>query len=85
MKATWTRTVITKAGETKKDTFNSVYQPPALFHKKESFVTAPSNGSPTPTPFVGATPTPTVSAELTPSATPAPTNAIPVTPPLEIN
>ncbi len=34
MKATWTRHV-TMNGEVKTQTFNSVYQPPALFHKEE--------------------------------------------------
>ncbi len=39
MKATWTRT-ITKNGENKSEDFKSTYQPPALFHKTEQFVTA---------------------------------------------
>lgn len=42
MKSTWSRTV-TKNGESKTDTFASVYQPPALFHKEEQFV----SGDPT--------------------------------------
>jgi len=39
MKASWTREVF-KNGTTTTDTFKSVYQSPALFHKTESFVTA---------------------------------------------
>jgi vancomycin resistance protein YoaR len=41
MKAYWNRTVI-KDGVEKKDNFNSIYQPPALFHKQEEFVKIPS-------------------------------------------
>ena len=41
MKAAWTRTV-TKDGETSTSTFKSVYQSPALFHKTEEFVKAPT-------------------------------------------
>ena len=41
MKATWSRTVV-KDGVPRKDIFKSVYQPPALFHKQEQFVTASS-------------------------------------------
>jgi hypothetical protein len=41
MKATWTRLVTSAAtGQTRTDVFNSNYQPPALFHKTETFVTA---------------------------------------------
>lgn len=39
MKATWQREV-TYNSTTTRDTFKSVYQPPALFHKTEEFVTA---------------------------------------------
>ena len=39
MKATWEREVV-KNGVSKKDTFKSVYQSPALFHKEEKFVSA---------------------------------------------
>ncbi len=39
MKATWTR-IILKNGETSTSTFKSVYQPPALFHKTENFVSS---------------------------------------------
>ncbi|MCC7356452.1 MAG: VanW family protein [Candidatus Doudnabacteria bacterium] len=46
MKATWVRHV-TNNGETKTDTFNSVYLPPALFHKEETFVTTPPPTTPT--------------------------------------
>ncbi len=66
MKATWTRTV-TKDGVMKKDVFNSVYQPPALFHKQESYVTAkPDTNSPTPQPTLPPTTVPQ------PSPTPLP-------------
>ena len=44
MKATWTRD-ITANGTTTSDTFKSNYQPPALFHKTETFVS--STGTPT--------------------------------------
>lgn len=64
MKATWTRTVI-KNGETKKDTFNSVYQPPALFHKTETF---PPSTTPTTPPSTTPTTTP-------PTGTPSSTNS----------
>lgn len=39
MKADWTRLVV-KDGITSTSTFHSVYQPPALFHKTEQFVTS---------------------------------------------
>ena len=39
MKATWTR-IVTLNGETSTSTFKSTYQPPALFHKTETFVSA---------------------------------------------
>ncbi len=42
MKAYWTRTVI-KNGISDKDTFNSVYQSPALFHREEQFVANPAS------------------------------------------
>lgn len=46
MKSTWKRTVTKIGEEAKTDTFNSVYQPPALFHKVESFVpTTPAPGT----------------------------------------
>ncbi len=38
MKATWKRTVTKIGQDPTYDTFNSVYQPPALFHKEETFV-----------------------------------------------
>ncbi len=69
MKATWKRTV-TKNGKSESQTFNSVYQSPALFHKQEQFVTAKpttDGGTPPVTPFVGAPP-PTV-VEPSPSNT----------------
>jgi len=53
MKAYWTRTVI-KNGVKDTHTFNSVYQPPALFHKQEQFVPNPT----TPTTTPGSTPAP---------------------------
>lgn len=43
MKATWTR-IVTINGQTSTSTFQSTYQPPALFHKTETFVT--STGTP---------------------------------------
>lgn len=43
MKASWTRTVA-KDGEVSTSTFKSIYLPPALFHKTESFVS--STGTP---------------------------------------
>ncbi len=50
MKATWKRDV-TKNGVTRNDVFNSVYQPPALFHKEEQFVNSSGQQtSPTSTP-----------------------------------
>lgn len=39
MKATWTR-IVTLNGQTSTSTFKSVYQPPALFHKTETFVSS---------------------------------------------
>jgi vancomycin resistance protein YoaR len=71
MKAYWTRKV-TKNGETKEERFNSTYQPPALFHRQEQFVTAPSAGSPSPTPIVG---TPSVTPSPTTTPTPKPTKS----------
>lgn len=47
MKATWQREV-TYNSTTTKDTFKSVYQSPALFHKTEEFVTAVPTANPTP-------------------------------------
>lgn len=57
MKATWEREV-TKNGQTKKDVFKSVYQPPALFHKQEEFVSSGPNSTTAPPP----TPTPATTA-----------------------
>jgi vancomycin resistance protein YoaR len=53
MKATWTRTVV-KNGQVRRDVFQSVYQPPALYHKQEQFVSAPpgtTGETPTPNPL----------------------------------
>lgn len=44
LKAYWNRTVI-KDGVENKDSFKSTYQPPALFHKTEEFVTATPNST----------------------------------------
>lgn len=69
LKSTWKRTV-TKLGQAPAyDTFNSTYQPPALFQKQETFVPAtpapgtnpaadpvPTNPSPTPPTNTGDTP-----------------------------
>ena len=72
MKAYWKRTVITKDGEELKDNFQSTYQPPALFHKTETFP------SPTPTPNPdGTTPTPTPTTSPTPLGTVTPTPTSP--------
>ncbi len=38
MKASWTR-IVEKDGQTSTSTFKSIYQPPALFHKTETFPT----------------------------------------------
>ncbi len=46
MKATWSREV-TLNGETTKQTFNSVYQPPALFHPEEQAATPNPETTPT--------------------------------------
>lgn len=46
MKATWTRIVTAPDGQQRTDVFKSTYQPPALFHKTESFVS--QTGSTTP-------------------------------------
>jgi vancomycin resistance protein YoaR len=46
MKATWTRTVTMPDGETWNDEFKSVYQPPALFHKVETFPPKPEEPKP---------------------------------------
>jgi vancomycin resistance protein YoaR len=64
MKSTWTRKVTKKGEQAHNDTFNSVYQPPAKFHKTESFVSTNGQQSTTPNtpggviPYVG-TPPPT--------------------------
>lgn len=49
MKATWSRTV-KKNGVEETDKFASVYQPPALFHKQEEFVSEPTTQPSTPNP-----------------------------------
>lgn len=69
MKASWTRTVV-KNGVSESKTFNSVYLPPALFHKQEQFVANPT--SPTTTTPPGENP-----GNITPTPVPAtpPTNA----------
>ena len=72
MKGSWTRTD-TKNGQTKTDKFASVYQPPALFHKTETFVNndggTPQNPTPpTETPPTNTTPTTTIIQ--TPETTP---------------
>ncbi len=62
MKATWTRTVTLPGKDARKDVFSSNYQSPALFHKKETFVSSngtqtDATGNPTPiTPYVGTPP-----------------------------
>jgi hypothetical protein len=75
MKASWTR-IVTKNGVSDTKTFNSVYLPPALFHKHEQFVPNPAspNSTTPPGPNPG-TITPTPAPEAPPAATePAPTN-----------
>ncbi len=61
LKAVWYRTVTMPDGTIKKDTFNSVYLPPSLFHKVETFPAklpiAPT--APTPAPAPANTPTKT--------------------------
>lgn len=59
MKATWSRTVTRVGQEPKKDTFYSNYQPPALFHRQETFVPAAPEPGTTPTtpPTTPTTPT----------------------------
>ncbi len=42
LKASWTR-IVTKNGISESKTFNSVYLPPALFHKQETFVANPAS------------------------------------------
>ncbi len=65
MKAVWSRTVTTEDGTVKKATFNSTYQPPALFHKVETY---PANVPPTtPAPTEPAPTTPTEPAPETPT------------------
>jgi vancomycin resistance protein YoaR len=46
MKATWTRDVISADGIKRADVFKSNYQSPALFHKTEQFVSAPTSTPP---------------------------------------
>lgn len=67
MKATWKRTVTSANGVTKDDVFNSVYQPPAKFHKQESFASGNAKTDPNIVPFVG---TPPTSTETPPASTP---------------
>ena len=53
MKATWTRTVTMPNGEVLQDEFKSIYQPPALFHKVETYPEKPTEQpveQPAPTP-----------------------------------
>jgi vancomycin resistance protein YoaR len=45
MKATWKRTVTLPGMKPREDVFNSVYQPPAKFHKTEQFVTSTGQGT----------------------------------------
>lgn len=68
MKSTWTRSVTLPGEETKKDSFYSVYQPPAKFHKQEQFVSATGQASAPPgvTPFVGTPPDSTTPTAPTP-------------------
>lgn len=58
MKSTWTRTVTLPGKDAKKDTFNSNYESPALFHKTEQFISSTGQTSAPPgiTPFVGTPP-----------------------------
>ena len=65
MKATWKRTVKRLGEEPKYDTFGSNYQPPALFHKQETFV--PATPPPGTNPATDPAPTNT-----TPNTTPPP-------------
>ncbi len=67
MKADWSRTVISKNGDIKKDSYHSVYQSPALFHKQETFPT------PSPTPTVTDLPAPSPSPTTDTIPTPSPT------------
>jgi len=72
MKASWTR-IVTKNGISESKTFNSVYLPPALFHKQEKFVANPT--SPTTTTPSGpdtGTITPTPAPEPAPTPPPLP-------------
>lgn len=81
MKATWVRKV-TKNGQTKTDTFQSVYLSPALFHKEEQFVPATTTPPVVPTPATGEVPptgtnpeqTPTPNQTQKPETQPSPTN-----------
>jgi vancomycin resistance protein YoaR len=72
MKAYWTRTVI-KNGAKDTHTFNSVYQPPALFHKQEQFVASP-------TPPAAETPAGSTPAPGTPGASEPPSSNGTITP-----
>lgn len=60
MKAVWKRTVTMPDGTVSERTFNSTYQPPALFHKVETF---PANVTPTPETEPAPTPTEPVQPE----------------------
>ncbi len=72
LKASWTRTVV-KNGISDTKTFNSNYQPPALFHKTETFVANPgSNITPPPT-------TPPAGGTTPPITVPPPTTQPPAT------
>lgn len=51
MKASWTRT-IEKDGKKNTQTFYSVYQPPAKFHKQEQFPTPPAPSDQLPSPIL---------------------------------
>ncbi len=51
MKASWSRTV-EKDGKKTSQTFNSIYQPPALFHKQEKFPTPASPNDTIPKPVL---------------------------------
>lgn len=74
MKATWGRVVVDKDGVSRHDVFKSVYQPPALFHKEEMFVTAaPASTIPSTTPLPSTPTTPEKEVPKTTSELPKPT------------
>lgn len=68
MKSTWKRTVTKVGEEPTSDTFNSVYQPPALFHKQETFV--PATPAPGTNPATDPAPTTTTPVTTPPTNTP---------------